>query len=398
MTNLEKLSNQISDISNSYSIIDKSKLSKCLKSYLIGKQYYNIDKNKSIEYLKQCINYINNFKHIINESSLEKENTLINILEETEIECNKYINFSIIDIINKPIDINFIDIDLFNLIETCNINEIKKYNYGNINFSVFNNEGLTALHYAIKFGDTKFIKEALILGANIDQTNSNGHTLLEFACLENDPNLINFLIQYGADMKKHLYFRENQKYINRGTSIDILLLEKYIFENGPIDNSYKIKYLSWIFKYINKNQVLDIEVINLKTSKIIVFKTLIKYLDNILDNFDIITRNTYINILKEELNYNLIYNLDCPQNKVHIILYNLVPFINYNFNLKLIWLLNLEIKFIILNILTKYSTILLDEFKIKLKSILYEKYIKTKIIQKELLEIIINQWILKIKI
>ena len=41
---------------------EKKQLSKCLKSYLIGKKYYDTDINKSVEYFKQCIKFVNNIK------------------------------------------------------------------------------------------------------------------------------------------------------------------------------------------------------------------------------------------------------------------------------------------------------------------------------------------------
>ena len=118
--------------------------------------------------------------------------------------------------------------ELFEIIETGNIDRMKKYSFGDIKFNIFNNQGFTPLHYAIIFGDTSFIKYALKLGACIDQTNVYGHSLLEFACLEKDPNMINFLITYGADMNKHLYFRKgNNKLISNYDAMDILILYKH---------------------------------------------------------------------------------------------------------------------------------------------------------------------------
>jgi len=243
-------------------------LTKCLKSYLTAKKYYDSDIDKSLEYFKQCIKCVNIVKQTDKIQYWE-------LLEETENECIKYITLSILYLINKPFDTQIKDskdnsihqttiepLNLFNIIETGEINYMKQFKYGEIDFKLYNDNGLTALHYAIKYGDTRFIKEALILGASIDEINANGHTLLEYACLETDPNMISFLLLYGADMKKHLIFREGKKYTNKGDQIDIVLIEKYICENYndinslqnrefSNDSSYNLKYLKWLSKYLD---------------------------------------------------------------------------------------------------------------------------------------------------
>ena len=367
---------------------EKEKLSKCLKSYLIGKKYYESDINKSIEYFKQCILFSNNIKKT-NESSI------IDILDQTEIECIKYINSSIDSVLDLSYEkINDNSINLFELIETGDIDIIKKYKYNQINFKIYNNDGLTPLHYAIKYGDTLFIKESLKIGACIDEVNLNGHTLLEYACLEKDPNIINFLIEYGANMKTHLLFRKNNKYISNGNNIDIILLEIYILDNN--NNNNKIKYLEWIFDYINPNEKINIDYNTLYINKPnnLIFYNLINSIDIILNNLDEDIRNTYILIIKEELSYNLLYKLECPKNKIEIILYNIIPFINYLNNFKVDWLLIIEIKFLILTILKKNK---LNEIYINLKKLLYDIYIDTKIVSEGLIQILIHQIIQKNK-
>ena len=179
---------------------------KCLKSYLVAKKYYNDDIDKSYQYFKQC-------KILLEQLKKNKKTIDDNILEETEIECNKYISNVILNYIEKPIiniNTNCENNILFNMIEEGNIDYLKNLKYGDINFNIYNSQGLTPLHYATKYGDMTFIKYALKLGASIDQTNIYGNTLLEFACLEKDPNMINFLLEYGASMQKHLIFRESK--------------------------------------------------------------------------------------------------------------------------------------------------------------------------------------------
>ena len=388
-----------------YMMENKNKINKCLKSYLIGKKYFNVDEDKSFEYFKQCIYLLNDIK----ENKIELNNEIINIIDETETECSKYLTQAIETTIEKPLykcinNKSHEDTDImFNLIETGNLEQLKKYRYGEIDFTNRNSDGVTALHLAIKYGDTNFLKQSFKLGGLIDQTNNYGHTLLEFACLEKDPNIINFLMKYGADMKKHLLFREGKKYFNNGNQIDILLLEKIILASIFLsEDENKIKHLEFVFNYIDYNDVLSIELADDDNStqsggKIYV-KNLIKKLDTLIDQFDIDSRTTYITILKEELSYDLSFKMCCPKSKIEILLYNLVPFINYGDTLKMNWLISLEVKFMILKILKKKVKINTKELKMELTESLYNSYLKSEIIPEGLLQIIVLQWISKIKV
>jgi hypothetical protein len=183
-------------------------------------------------------------------------------------------------------------------------------------------------------------------GVNIDLTNKLGNTLLEYACQQTDMNMISFLYEYGADMANHLFFRDGKKYDNGGDEIDILCLEKIVLE--VVCKYENIKYLIFIFKYFNKNDNIElkhmIKLENNITRKIKVLQFIL-HLDNLIDTFPTDAKETYLNILKEELEYDLQTNVCCPKNKFHIILYYLVPFINYG-NLKLRWLLTREINFL----------------------------------------------------
>lgn len=378
--------------------MEEKRINKCLKSYLIAKKYYESDIDKSFEYFKQCIKILNEIK----ENNIKIDNNIALIIEETETECSKYLTNTINKTIEKPLikNINIQnDNELFEIIETGNINKMKKFNFGELNFNIYNNQGLTPLHYAIIFGDTTFIKCALKLGACIDYTNIYGHSLLEFACLEKDPNMINFLLYYGANMNKYLIFRKYQKYFNSGKEIDIILLEIFILETD--NSSSNIKYLDWIFKYIDPNSNINVELSKNNNSTIseskINFKTFIIKLDSIIDNLNEDSRNTYINIIKEELKYELLFKLGCPNNKIDIILYNLIPFIKYN-RLQLTWLISLEIKFLFLKIFKNTIKINIRELKNELNNILYESYIKSKLIPEGLIQIIMIQWINKIKV
>ena len=347
--------------------LNNKKVLKCLKSYLVAKKYYNNDSEKSYEYFKQCISILNNLKN----NNATFATNLADIIEETETECSKYITNTITTIIDKPqLKYNNFDNVLFTLIESGDIEKIKKYKYGDIDFTIVNEYGLTPTHYAIKCGDITCLKLLFKLGGKIDQTNKNGHTLLEYACLEKDPNMINFLIEYGANMEKHLLFREGKQYFNKTDHIDIALLLKIILNSTVIIkelSTYKIHYLDFLFTYFKPDESIDIKYNNhnnntLTITDISCLEFIIK-LDMMVEEMDKDSRETYINIIKEELSYDLIYRLGCPDNKMNILLYNLVPFININFDLKLNWLISLEIKYLIIKILKNNNKINITKLK-----------------------------------
>ncbi len=366
---------------------------KCLKSFLTGKKYIDTDDDKSYEYFKQCIFLLNNIK----ENTKNLPDKIVDIMNETETECSKYLSESITKTIEKPYNKRISNNlnEIFNIIDMGEVDKLKKYNYGEIDYMVYNDNGLSPLHYAIQVGDTTFIKMLFKLGAPVDITNKNGHTLLEFACLEKDPNMINFITDYGADMKKHLLFREGKKYNNYGNMIDIVLLEKIIMETEDKKYIKKLKYLDFIFtsNLLDKNVTLDIECNNI----MVTIDMLIQKLDILIGTFEANYRDTYISILKEELSYNLQFKLGCPTNKIEILLYNLAPFINYD-HLRLNWLLSLEIKYIIIKILKNKIKINPKALKSELTDKLYESYIKNNIIPEGLINIIVQQWINKIKV
>ena len=380
---------------------NNKKVIKCLKSYLTAKKYYDTDTDKSMEYFKQCIKILNDLK----EKNVKIMDNLVDIIDETETECSKYLTQAITITIDKPtvkkVKSSDVDNELFELIEMGDIHKLKSFNYGDVDFNITNDYGLTPLHYAIRFGDTGFLRQSFKLGAGVDQTNKFGHTLLEYACLEKDPNMINFLSAYGADMKKHLEFREGKKYFNNSQQIDIALIEKKIMESTENKN-WKIKYLEFVFNYINPEENIDIDYCNPTNSTISICKIsicdFIKKLDFMIYNFSEDSRNTYIEILKEEIVNQLTFKLGCPSKPLEIILYNLVPFIELNHTLKLNWLISLEVKYMILKILKNKIRINTKELKQELAELLYLSYIKPEIIPEGLIQIIVLQWVYKIKV
>jgi hypothetical protein len=327
-----------------------NKIKKCIKSYLCGIKHKLSDKNKAIDYFNKTLLILTDIIPS-NDSSLIKESVSIDdnkkeLLSEIYNKSSKYILK--------------LKGNLFDLIDKGNINNIKKY-YNEEDFYVYNNEGITPLHYAIRCGDTLFLKYAFSLGVSIDTPDKrNGHTLLEYACLIGDPNMIDFLILNGANIKKHHEFRSNIKFYNQNNQIDYSLIMKYIIVNNSKESN--IKALNFVLDYISPTEKIGLDNIEIKE--------FLMYIEDFLLKISVISKQSYIDILKDEVKYNLLNNIYCPNNKLEIILYNLVPFIiDYPFNLSLKWLVNLELKYI-------YNK---DNIKENIKEIINKQYIETEL-------------------
>ena len=64
---------------------------------------------------------------------------------------------------------------------------------------------------------------------NIYILDDNGNTLLEYACLKKDPNIIAFMASHGSNMQKHLFFRKGDtKHYLHKSDIDMAILLKLI--------------------------------------------------------------------------------------------------------------------------------------------------------------------------
>ena len=356
-------------------------IKKCFKSFLMGKKLLETDANKSFEYFKQSLRYINIIKK--NESNKD----IFNILSETENECNRYINLTVEKTIEKESNDIVEKINLFDMIEKGDISLLKKVKSYNLNFNIYDEDGNTPIHKAIKYGDTSFLKTAFKLGASIDITNKIGNTALEYACLEKDPNMIQFLLKNGSDMKKHLLFRDGVKKNHSNQNyIDSSIILKIIFSYLEDDSYEELKFLENIFK------LDDLIGFNNYT-----YLNLIKCLTTLLSKIKEESKNTYLTILREELTFPLKKSLGCPNNKLEIILTYLAPFIDYPFNISMDWCINLELKYIIIKIL-KEKPSFNNEIKNNLLNFLWENYIKNNILQDEYLGNLISQWVSKIKV
>ena len=369
INNLEKINDNIS-----------KKLKKYYKSFLLGKQHFENNKEASCNYFKKSMIILDELKNT------DKYNDLV---KETELECKQYLTKSIEYYLDSeiPIKNNINYNELLKSIEQGDINIIKKYNYNEIEWiKLINNQ--TLLHHAVKYGDTSFLKHAFKQGALIDTPNGYGHTLLEYACLQEDPNVINFLIDNGANMQKHLHFRAGKyKYLNLLASIDNAIIIKHIMSSNNLDIDINISN-----KINSFSQYFELE--NLIGINDYTYSDLFHGLTLLLSTFDKTSANTYLNIIEEELSYNLKNKLGCPKSKIDILLINLVPFINYKFNISSEWVLSMEIKYIILKLIN------IKNIKIKneLVDIIWDTYIKSNIVSKDFIGTLISQWIIKIKV
>jgi len=351
-------------------------LKKCFKSFLMAKKLIDSDKDKSFEYFKQSLKYINLAKKNVNDKDIS------DLLEETETECNKYINLTVEKTIEREDD-KVIDLNLFDIIEKGELDLLKNIKSYHLNFNVYDEEGNTPIHKAIKYGDTTFIKMGLKLGAPIDIVNKAGNTALEYACLEKDPNMIEFLLKNGSDMKKHLLFREgNKKNKSNQNYIDCSIILKIIFSYPEAESYEELNFLLDVFK---KDELIGFNEYT--------YLDLIKYLITLLNKINKDNKETYLLIIREELVYPLKASLGCPRNKLEILLTYLVPFIEYPFNVSEDWYINLELKYLIIKNLKQK-----DFFKTNLLNFLWENYIKNNILQEEYLGNLISQWVSKIKV
>jgi len=289
-----------------------SNLKKIIRHYLKARDYEN-EQDKFLLHLEKVIVLLEK----LNKNNIEK------IIDPVYIEqIRKYTYSNITKIITNSLIKNnkAVSSDIFNLVTEGNIHSITDTE--NIyNYDIFNEEGLTPLHKCINLGDTTILREFFKKGEKIDLVNKSGHTLLEFACLQKDPNLIQFLLNHGANMKKHLFFRNNYKVHLSLNDIDTAIIIKIcmLAKNDNKDNS-----IDFLYKYISPDTKIGIDDIE--------FKEFNKCLVAILNILGPEMKETVIEIWKEELSYNLNNKLGCPNNYLELLLINLVPFINYPFN------------------------------------------------------------------
>ena len=335
-------------------------LKNALRLYINGKNHFENDKPTAKKFFESSLELLH---------KLNNTNQFTQIIQTTEADCMKYLN-------TKE--------NVFDLITKNNLEAIKKIEH--INFREIDGNGNTILHHAIDVGDTGILKELLKKGGMIDTVNGNGHTLLEYACLKKDPNIIAFIITHGANMQKHLFFRKGDKkyYLNK-SDIDMAILLKLIIVNSFNKISQSTSNFSFLERYFNSGELVGLEKYTIRD-----IINGLNYMFNGKESY-----KTYSLILIEELDeFERYKNLTkCCYNKIDIILSNLVPFINYPFNIASIFILKNEIKCLIKNILKNNK----KEFKNILMTKLFNDYIQTELFPEDYIGIIVYNILSKIK-
>lgn len=361
-------------------------IKKTFKVYLKIKNYFDKKEYKKCEirilYLIDMLTQINKES----EYYLKYNNELEEIDKEMALLL-KEINLNQIENSVVESEILKTDNEIFDLIKKGSYKSLveKLNNNSDINLEIFDEEGLTPLHLCIKNGDMKCLIELLKYCGKINMLSENGLTLFEYACLQKDHNTINVLNNFGASMDKHLELRMNSVNKIKTDELDELIILKKIFETSKrnelkiIPNQYLNNFdLEKSCKYGNFN-----------------YKDLIYHLDKFIENLNPDQIKSYLNIINEEISeFNKCNNKICPKSIISIITSNLAVFINYPFNFSTPWILNLEISFILKNILKKETN--KRKIRKKLVNKIYSDYIETNLYSADFIGVIINNWIKKI--
>ncbi len=334
-------------------------LKEAIRMYVTGKNHFHKDKIKAKEYFLKSLEIIKELKNVQNISQYTQ------LIQSTEAECMKYLK----------------NTNVFEMIRMNDIDSIKKMDH--INFREINDEGNTVLHYAIDVGDTGILKELLKKGGMIDTVNGNGNTLLEYACLKKDPNVIAFIISHGANMKKHLFFRkgDNKFYLNK-SDIDMAILLKLVITNSINKEDYSS--FNFIHKYMKINELVGLDKYTVRDVMIG-----LHYMFSNKESY-----HTYKKILIEELDtFIAMKNLNkCIYNMIDVILINIVPFINYPFNISSVFIIKEELKWLMKEILKNNK----NDFKNILMNSLFEKYITTGLFAEDYIGVIVYNILSKI--
>jgi len=131
---------------------------------------------------------------------------------------------------NVVLDINSNDDPLINIIKKEDLNLLKKILIKTkVKWEKYIFYQTPPLHVAIDNGDLDAIKLLLFNNYSIWLPDKNNITPLELGCINKDSLIINLLIDYGANIKKILYLRENHRDLMfYNTNIDFIILAKQI--------------------------------------------------------------------------------------------------------------------------------------------------------------------------
>jgi hypothetical protein len=246
------------------------------------------------------------------------------------------------------------------------------FEYIDINQDLLDMFEINPFHFALNMGDTKILQKLLEF-TSINNINfyDNNLTLLEKACLNKDTNSIEFLQNFGANMEKHIIFRES-KYKLKIDCLDIANLCYFIL-NLKINN--KIKKLQFLEDYLDFEEEYPFE--NIKIKKIIQGIEIL--LEDKLDE--------YIKLIKMDL---LLVENNC---NFEILIFYLIPFLenklNYPFNIENEKLILTELFYLIL--LNYDKNKFKNDYKKNIYNKLNEYYLDKKILKEDYLGILLKK-------
>ena len=305
-----------------------------------------------------------------------------------------------------------------------------------IDVNITNSVGETALHIAVRNGDTRMTELLLKSGANINNVTIYGLTAIEIACVNRDFKMISLLQEYGCKLEKLITIRDDDKNdptTLKSSKIDIIVcLKKLVSLIEPLiinknDAFFKIKEYVVQTSLTSKKKVKILNIIDtLERSDIKIGWD--NYTEN--DVFHIVwnaicspyftnSSKDLIKILIEEIYYSNDHKnlLVCPSTKYERLLYTLAGFRPDVFQINMESVLNQELILYSLNFRnnilkienkdfnnTYHSSIHTEEqlekisdfntlFKKKLIEKLDELYVQSGIIKQKELVMILNKWI-----
>jgi ankyrin repeat protein len=310
-------------------------------------------------------------------------------------KVNEYVIKSLHKFNINDINIKYVSINnkssVFDVIQMGNINVLKSLtNNSAIDWIFYNEEGITPLHKAIICGDINSAKLILKSGGKINQPSLNGNTSLEIACMEKDPNTIQFLINNGANINKHNMIREiikNKSILTTNLETIIVMLyllpqnKQWMDYDNDLDFLHSIKEIPYLLEGYTNHQVIKLILYNTKYGKLTHCK------------------NTIYSIIKDEFQEINKYNdLICPCCPLDNILLSLIPLLEMKLTSDVEWLLNHEILSSI-NIFkqkilyNKNFTSCIQTIKTDLLNKMFIDYIVSKICTTDYIDNVINMWI-----
>jgi hypothetical protein len=246
------------------------------------------------------------------------------------------------------------------------------FEYIDVNQDLLDIFEINPFHFALNMGDTKILQKLLeFTSINNINFNENNLTLLEKACLNKDANSIDFLQNFGANMEKHIIFRES-KYKLKVDCLDIANLCYFIL-NLKVNN--KINKLKFLEDYFDFEEEYPFEKIKIKN--------LIQGIETLLED----KLDEYIKLIKMDL---LLLENNC---NFEILIFYLIPFLenklNYPFNIENEKLIITELFYLIL--LNYDKNKFKNDYKKNIYNKLNEYYLNKKILKEDYLGILLKK-------